>query len=82
MPDLVKPWRENYFGYDYKDAWYAFCHHVDHDLGTAIVRVMAAMPEDDKLSDEILSSGLWVEAKYLRIAWLLGLVEFDWEAAG
>lgn len=67
-----------WWAYPEKDAWGAFWRsHPDLalDIETLYVRHMFTI---DASSDPILSSGWQIEAKFLRIAELLGLVEHDW----
>jgi hypothetical protein len=66
-----------WWGYAEKDAWHAFC---DERPGLSVkieTFVNSAYFVDEKSSDPVLSSGVQIEGKYLRVAELLGFTDVD-----
>lgn len=72
-----------WWSYVEKEAWWSY-EEANPAIAKKIMSLVAspvgnsADGRSHVSSDPILRSGLQIEGKALRIAWLLGLVEYDW----
>lgn len=77
-PEEMKEFQIKLWAYREKDAWFNFRDAADPELITAIERLVDFF-HGGETTDRILKSGIQYQAKCLRIASQLGLVDFDWD---
>lgn len=69
--DQGAPW----WSYREKDAWFDF-EMLHSQMATKIMDLVLLL--DSPSTDPVLSSGVQVQVKALRVACLLGLTSYDW----